>query len=298
MKINVLLFTYNHVDFIENALEGIRIQQVNFPFEVFISDDGSTDGTRERIERFLSVNKDFPARLFYPEKNTGILASAKRMLSAVNAPYFALLDGDDYWTDPLKLQKQVDFLDKHPTVNGSIHDARFLHENGADDILFKGNKSYHERYQYPTVIFPNDLVKRLIFPTSAMVVRSQFIPNIPWGNFKDGYSITWKLTCYAIAESTFMFLKEEMSVYRNHLKGLSKGFKYQFHESHVRFLQALLKDPLYELYHLEIRQSIVFEIRQILENCKLSVNQKRKWYFAQLMVSLREQVSFYKRLFK
>ena len=298
MKVIILLFTYQHEAYIEQALEGICIQQVNFPFEVCISDDGSMDGTREKIQVFLKKYPDFPARLFFPDKNTGIVQSAKRVLTSIHSTYFALLDGDDYWTDPLKLQKQVDFLDANSEVNGCFHNARFLHEKAAEEILFQGNQSYHERYQYPEIIFPNDLVKRLILPTSSMMVKTAFIPTIPWSSFSDDYSVTWKMTCYAIAKSTFHFMNEEMSVYRNHMKGLSKSAKLPFHQSHIHFLNQLLNEPLYVLYQLEILQSIHFEIRHILENCELSNSQKKRYFWLQITRSIQEQRCYYKRIFR
>jgi glycosyltransferase involved in cell wall biosynthesis len=296
MKVNVLLFTYNHVEFIEQALEGIRIQKTDFEFNVYISDDGSQDGTQEKIQSYLSLHSMPETKLFFQSKNSGIVSSAKSMLDAVDAPYFALLDGDDFWTDEFKLQKQIAFLEANPSFNGCIHNAQFQHENGADEILFKGNHSYHERYQYPKEIYPNNLIQRLILPTSSMVVRTDFIPSIPWSKFKDDYSVTWKITCFAIAKSKFHFINEEMSIYRNHLKGLSKGSRQAFHMSHIQFLKELKLNVLFELYHLEISQSIVFECRQILENVQLDKATKRRLFRVQWIHSVRAQWAYYKRI--
>ena len=298
MKVNVLLFTYNHADFIEKALEGIRIQQTNFDVHVFISDDGSQDGTQAKIEAYLASHEMPSVKCFFQSKNEGIVSSAKRLLAQVNAPYFALLDGDDFWLDPLKLQKQIDFLDANPAFNGCIHNAQFQHENGADEILFKGNQSYHERYHYLDEIFPNNLIKRLILPTSSIVVRTDFIPTIPWDDIKDEYSVTWKITCFAIAKSKFKYLPEVMSVYRNHLKGISKGSKRAFHWSHIYFLQKLRSNALFELYHLEVFESIVFEARQILENVSLEKREKRKLFRIQWFYSMLAQWAYYRRIVK
>ena len=126
--VSIYCITYNHEQFIAQALEGFVMQQTNFDFEIVISDDCSTDTTRAIIEKY---KEKYPL-LFKdvsPSKNLGMMANAKHTLEACAGKYIALCEGDDFWTDPLKLriktlafnlqlQHDVKFIDATPDVFG------------------------------------------------------------------------------------------------------------------------------------------------------------------------------------
>ena len=110
--------TYNHEAYIRDALEGFIMQKTNFPFVAIVHDDASTDGTANIIREYAAKYPDIIKPIYETEnqysKHDGSLG---RIMTAAcesyGAKYYALCEGDDYWTDPLKLQKQVDFLEKH-----------------------------------------------------------------------------------------------------------------------------------------------------------------------------------------
>lgn len=111
--------TYNHAPYIRECLDGIVMQQTNFPFVAIVHDDCSLDGTIEIIKEYASKYPDIIKPIFEEEnqysKHNGSLDRIKQQsLTATGAKYIAICEGDDYWTDPLKLQKQVDFLESHP----------------------------------------------------------------------------------------------------------------------------------------------------------------------------------------
>lgn len=119
-RVSVCVVTYNHVSFIEQCLESILIQQTDFPFEIILGEDESSDGTRaickeyaekfpDKIRLFLRSRKD----VIYINGNPTGRYNFIENLKAAKGKYIALLEGDDYWTDPLKLQKQVDFMEKN-----------------------------------------------------------------------------------------------------------------------------------------------------------------------------------------
>ncbi|HEY3104435.1 MAG TPA: glycosyltransferase [Pyrinomonadaceae bacterium] len=145
MQVSVLITTYNHEAYISQAIESVLQQQVDFDYEIVIGEDASTDRTREIVSAFQRQ---------YPDKIRGLYrdpqdAQRARALGVsgkdnfVNAlrdcrgKYIAMLDGDDYWVDPLKLQKQVDFLELHPDFAISFHDVLISYEDGRPSETFQ-----------------------------------------------------------------------------------------------------------------------------------------------------------------
>lgn len=118
--VSVSMITYNHEAFIAQAIEGVLMQQTNFPFELIIGEDCSTDNTRDICIKYRDT---YPSviRLRLPEKNLGVKENAKENDHACSGKYIAYCEGDDYWIDPLKLQKQVDFLEQHPQHDACCH---------------------------------------------------------------------------------------------------------------------------------------------------------------------------------
>lgn len=122
IKIKPLLvikcITYNHEAYIREALEGFVKQKTTFPFVVIVHDDASTDKTSEIIREYAKQYPDIILPILETEnqysKGNGSLGAIMNACNAVNAKYLAFCEGDDYWTDPLKIQKQVDFMESHP----------------------------------------------------------------------------------------------------------------------------------------------------------------------------------------
>lgn len=122
--LSVVTITYNHAQYIGKCIEGVLMQRVNFPMEFIIAEDCSTDETRSICVKYA---KRYPnlIRLIVSDANVGVLANERRAFEAVRGKYVAYCEGDDYWTDPLKLQRQVDFLESHPDYSVCFH--RCLH---------------------------------------------------------------------------------------------------------------------------------------------------------------------------
>ena len=123
--LSVCLITYNHKDYIVQAIEGVLMQKVNFSFELIIADDFSTDGTREII---LDDEKKYPLliSLILQKKNVGPLKNWLELIKTPKAKYIAYFEGDDYWTDFNKLHKQVDFLDTNRDFVLCYHNTNIL----------------------------------------------------------------------------------------------------------------------------------------------------------------------------
>ena len=126
--VSVWITAYNHEKYIAEALDGVLNQQTNFDYEIVLGEDGSTDRTREIV---LAYQKKYPGKfkLFLPEKNMGMLEITKPTFEMCTGKYIAFLDGDDYWTDPLKLQKQVDLLEANPDISFCYHNAKGYYQD-------------------------------------------------------------------------------------------------------------------------------------------------------------------------
>lgn len=130
IKLSVVFITYNHEPYLRESLEGVFMQETDFDFEVVVGEDCSTDGTRDIIREF---DKKYPGRmqLIFREKNLGCpTRNVYETAMAAKGEYLAFLEGDDYWTDPKKLQKQVDFLEQHPDYMGTNCSFRLIGEKG------------------------------------------------------------------------------------------------------------------------------------------------------------------------
>lgn len=124
-KLSVCLITYNHENYIRQAIEGILMQKVDFDWELIIADDCSTDTTRAIVLEYKDKYPDF-IKLIFQEKNVGPARNWMDLLSAPQSQYIAYVEGDDYWTDPLKLQKQVDFLERNSDFSSCFTDVKIL----------------------------------------------------------------------------------------------------------------------------------------------------------------------------
>jgi glycosyltransferase involved in cell wall biosynthesis len=130
-KVSALVTCFNHERYIRAALESVLAQKTSFPFEIVICDDGSSDGTRAILAEFKARRPE-RIRLLLPETNLGLggVEIYMRGIEMCRGRYVALLDGDDCWTDPDKLQKQADFLDARPDCPMCFHNSEVRYEDG------------------------------------------------------------------------------------------------------------------------------------------------------------------------
>ena len=115
-SVSICCLTYNHAPYIRQCLDGFVMQKTNFPIEILIHDDASTDGTPDIIGEYAHQYPDLVKPIYQTENqySKGVKVSLVYNYSRAKGKYIALCEGDDYWTDPYKLQKQVDFLESHP----------------------------------------------------------------------------------------------------------------------------------------------------------------------------------------
>lgn len=137
--VSVVMITYGHEKYIEEAINGVFVQQTNFPVELIIANDCSPDNTDEVVNSLLSkVPLNVYVRYIRHENNLGMMANFIWALKQTKGKYIALCEGDDYWTDPLKLQKQVDFLEENQEYVACQHNREILDEKGVKTVEKSG----------------------------------------------------------------------------------------------------------------------------------------------------------------
>ncbi|MDO5687277.1 MAG: glycosyltransferase [Neisseria sp.] len=167
--VSVDMITYNHEPYIAQAIEGVLMQKTNFKFELVIGEDCSTDRTREIC---IEYQKKYPEiiKLLLPEKNLGVVKNGDRTIKACTGKYIALCEGDDYWTDPLKLQKQVDFMEANNDYSMCFHNAYVINKRTNEKKLFNEKK-------IKSTITPRDVILKPWFtPTASFLFRKEGYP--------------------------------------------------------------------------------------------------------------------------
>ncbi len=221
MKVSVAIVTYNQEKFIAKALESVLMQKTNFDYEIVIGEDCSTDKTRDIL---IDYEKRYPNkfRLLLHKKNLGMHKNGSRVLDACTGEYIAMLDGDDYWTSPEKLQKQVDFLDNHSECAVCYHDALIVHEDGSREPM---------RYRPSQKAFSSveDLLIDNYIPTCAVMFRNGLFGRIPdWvGVLKMG---DWLIHILNALHGRVGYLDEIMAVYVVHPGGVWSTKNWQDHD--------------------------------------------------------------------
>ena len=230
-KVSVFVMTYNHAEFISEALDGIVNQRVNFDFEIVLGDDFSKDNTREKLMDYAFQYPELFKFLFYP-KNMSAAVNQQWVLKNCTGKYIALCEGDDYWTDPLKLQKQVDFLETNDDYAICFHNARILKYNDPDDTSFSNGLNQKETSTF------DDLAKGEYIYTPTCVFRRQDFEKFPaiHGKYLNNYTIDLHNAQFG----KIKYLNEVMAVYRIHPGGIW---------SMVPRLKTLINQlPTYEFY--------------------------------------------------
>ena len=210
-RVTVLVMTYNHAKFIAQALDSALAQRTDFAYEIIISEDCSTDGTREMV---IAYGQRHPGRiqLLLSKQNIHGNAVVSRGINAARGEYVALLDGDDYWISPDKLQKQVDFLDAHPDCSICFHNARVIHEDGS-----KGPANWNPQHQARFSSF-EDIWMGNFIATCTTLFRRQALGEVP--QWYDRMDLTdWPLHVLNARNGRIGYIDEVMGVYRLHSGG-------------------------------------------------------------------------------
>ena len=209
VRVSVAMITYNHERYIEQAVRSVLTQKVNFPYEIVIGEDCSTDRTREILIELQRQHPDRIRVLEHPH-NLGMLPNFVATLQACQGQYVALLEGDDYWVDDTKLQRQVDFLNAHP-------ECSICHTNAyrvIGDQTPASAESMHLKPP-PQPMSTGHLLNGHMCVTCTTMYRNRLFDEFPdW--FTAGYSGDWTLQLLNLRYGVAGYLDQLMGAYRIH----------------------------------------------------------------------------------
>lgn len=217
MKISVIITSYNHQAYIEQCVESILGQKGDFEMEIVVGDDCSRDRTGAILEEYRQKHPDL-FHILRENKNLGITRNLKRCLDACTGEYIAICEGDDYWTDPYKLQKQMAFLVERPDYAMCFSTLNLYYEAENKFVLFEDQLQFpHEEVNI------HDLIKNnLIGNFSCCMYRTSAVRKLSPRMF-EFFTVDWMFNMAISQVGRIGYIRESLSVYRKHDSGAWTG---------------------------------------------------------------------------
>lgn len=237
ITVSVCMISYNHERFIRQALESVCNQKTTFQFEIIIGDDCSTDNTQNIIKEIAEQYPDLIIPVLR-NKNLGATKNSYDIKKRASGKYIAILEGDDYWIDDYKLQKQVDFLEDHPEIYSVAH--RNLIVDKDNNVIGKS----HEKLELDRYFNKSDALKlqsELFHPSS--ILHRNFYKDVPQEAEQleqlktiGGHSL---LIYYLVSKSDIYIFNQAMSAWR-----------YLVENSGSNFQSVAIKHPVYTQFNI------------------------------------------------
>lgn len=258
--LSICIRSYNQAAYISEAIDSALMQKTDFPFEIIIGEDCSTDNTPNILSDYISKFPD-KIKIISGSENVGGTLNLKRTIEASSAKYIALCDGDDYWTDPYKLQKQVDFLENHPEYVVCFHNVMNIYEDKRTKPSLFNALDFPSYHTYQSVV---ELDWFLPINSEVFVRDKLIFPDWYDQVINDDYVINLILA----RSGPFHYMPDLMSVYRHHSSN----------ESNIYANRILLNEK------------IIF----ILEKIKVVYPAESQSVFDGKIKKLQESIDFYK----
>lgn len=268
--------TFNHEPYIRDCLEGFVMQKTNFRFVAIVHDDASTDKTTDIIREYEAKYPEIIKPIYetenqYSKKDGSLRRIMNAAVEATGAKYVAMCEGDDYWTDPYKLQKQVKFMEGHPDYVICAHNAYQYFSNNTWGVFVNPNYREHD-------IDLKEMLTRWHIPTASLIYRKEALDKVPaTGSYPNG---DYYLMLRLLSQGKFHYDPAIMSVYRMHGDSVSAGMsrnKVKMYDDIVRLLNSVRS-----LYKAE-EQSLFDEAIDKYETVKLDVlrstDPMKKWFY-------------------
>jgi glycosyltransferase involved in cell wall biosynthesis len=249
-KVSVAMITYNHEKYITQAVESVMMQQTKFPYELVIGEDCSPDRTREIC---LSLQAKYPdrIRLLLPERNLGARTNEAHVFRACYGDYIALLEGDDFWLHPQKVQRQVDFLENNPNCSACFTLTRVVSDGEGTRSSYIPAKATPSRL-YNT----EDLIEKNSIATCSLLFRN-ILHELDLAPFSPVAMSDWPLNVLLSLRGSIGYLNEAMAAYRQHDGGIWTGRAEPERLAETVMFYCILKQLLASRYTRQLDERIV-----------------------------------------
>lgn len=303
--VSINCITYNHETYIGDAIESFLNQKTDFDFEILIGEDCSKDGTRKVIEKYVL---EYPTKikLITSNENVGANKNGYRLHQQSLGKYIALCEGDDYWTDPLKLQKQVNYMEQNPHCTLCFHNAKVVsdnqEQNGRSVVpwLKNNGKHFHKNHKYTA----GELALLGYIPTASFLYPKHLLDDLPNWVFQSvvGDNVVKLITA---SHGYAYYMDEYMSVYRYGLEGSATSTWLSDNDSnkklimhYSRFIDFFDHFNKYSQYKFEseisqVKKIYEFEI-EILTG-ELSISRVKRYKEIWNELSMKEKVKILSR---
>lgn len=264
--LSVALITYNQEAFITECIEGMINQQTDFPFEIVIGEDCSTDNTRAICLKYKEIYPDL-IRLILPEKNLGMMGNWINTINSCEGKYVAICEGDDYWIDNQKLQKQVDFLEQNPDYS--------LCSTGSRLLAYSEDEYQNIDIHKDTLTTEDVLEEDWGIMTATIVFRKDALDMPAWfSKVKNG---DYSLQLLVSLKGKLKCLPDYTSVYRKHVGGVSSSLTAFNQATWVIYLLWEFNNETNKKYLAEIKTKIKRVYRNQLQFAKESRLRRAYW---------------------
>lgn len=268
--VSICCVTYNHKDYISECINSFLLQRTDFQVEILIFDDASTDGTQEIIKEFATKHSNIiPFLQNENQRKKQKLGFYDFLFPAAKGKYIAMCDGDDYWTDPLKLQKQIDFLEKNENYSLVFHKVKALVKSSffeEDEIEGRYQQVYDK-----SKIAPDDLLEQGNFIHMCSAVFRNMNLGFPFEFYRS--PVRDFLLFITLAQRGFLYrIDEYMGVYRRGTGTYSSLSEMEMQKKKIEYHLCVLS------YLTEEQQKRIFlekTIKQIERYEKILAKEKR-----------------------
>ncbi|MDY4507793.1 MAG: glycosyltransferase family A protein [Candidatus Faecousia sp.] len=312
IRVSIICNAYNHEAYIADALEGFVMQKTTFPFEVLVHDDASTDNTAQIIREYEKKYPQLIKPIYETEnqysKKDGSLGRIQ--YGRAQGDYIALCEGDDYWTDPLKLQKQFDALEQNPQIDMCAHQASMY------DCRVGKVTRVLTPVQESRILTADEVIRGGggYFATNSLFYRKTLQENKPI--FRQYLNLDYSLQIHGALRGGVLFLDDNMSVYRLMTNGSwtqrtsGDPKKYAAHWQEIITMLSILDKETFGKYSEAVewsKRSAAFSMYQVQRHCGEMLRPEYAEFFAKLRTraklgvilrAFRADLAGLKRVFK
>jgi glycosyltransferase involved in cell wall biosynthesis len=283
--ISVCITTYNHEKFLAQALDSVLMQQGDFVLEVLVGEDGSSDNTAH-IVRDYAVRYPDTVRAFFHDPKDKLFINGRQTgrknflhnLQQARGEYIALLDGDDYWTDPQKLHKQLQLLQQNPRLAACCHPAIYVNASGEEQDGFMGHHDIQHTYKDFSLY---EVLRKNTVPTLSVLFRNPHLQTVPSLYWKTDMA-DWPTHILTALRGDIRYVDEKMAAYRVHEGGVWAAFRNNMEKtllSEMAVWRILLDEPLLRAQQKYLKHLIQEQHTKLIKTALRVHDYRKAWCY-------------------